>query len=294
MKTSIVLALLALMGTSIWAQDPAPPAAQFQQLLKDYSTVAGAFRAAETDVQRIQAVERFSEYPQKFLELADKHATDPVALPALRQAVQAVNSVDSQFQMSWEMNHEAFPASTPSDAARRIVEVLLRDHLASDQLAPICDRMRFGFRHEFESFLSAAMESNPHRDVQGLACLALAQLLRNQLLVVDRVAERPDWVARYDAILGREYFLAIRGSARSKLEQRIEALYERATQFDDVINVPYTETVAAKAKTELFEIRHLSVGNVAPDIEGRDQFGQPLKLSDYRGKVVLLYFWLEY
>ncbi|NQU49722.1 MAG: redoxin domain-containing protein [Planctomycetes bacterium] len=30
------------------------------------------------------------------------------------------------------------------------------------------------------------------------------------------------------------------------------------------------------------------------DIEGKDQDGIPFKLSDYRGKVVLLYFWLEF
>jgi peroxiredoxin len=33
---------------------------------------------------------------------------------------------------------------------------------------------------------------------------------------------------------------------------------------------------------------------VAPDIEGEDQDGVRFKLSDYRGKVVLLDFWSEY
>ena len=65
-------------------------------------------------------------------------------------------------------------------------------------------------------------------------------------------------------------------------------------QFDDVKNFSFPETVAEKAKVELFEIRHLSVGKIAPEIEGQDQNGRPLKLSDYRGKVVLLYFWQEY
>ena len=43
----------------------------------------------------------------------------------------------------------------------------------------------------------------------------------------------------------------------------------------------------------LHEIRHLSVGKEAPDIEGEDQDGKRFKLSDYRGKVVLLDFWSE-
>jgi hypothetical protein len=35
----------------------------------------------------------------------------------------------------------------------------------------------------------------------------------------------------------------------------------------------------------------LALGGLAPEIEGEDLFGAKLKLSDYRGKVVLLDFW---
>jgi cytochrome oxidase Cu insertion factor (SCO1/SenC/PrrC family) len=35
----------------------------------------------------------------------------------------------------------------------------------------------------------------------------------------------------------------------------------------------------------------LAVGQFAPDIEGEDLDGVPFKLSDYRGKVVVLDFW---
>ena len=41
----------------------------------------------------------------------------------------------------------------------------------------------------------------------------------------------------------------------------------------------------------LFEIEHLQVGCTAPDIAGVDVEGAAFKLSDYRGKVVLLDFW---
>jgi hypothetical protein len=45
---------------------------------------------------------------------------------------------------------------------------------------------------------------------------------------------------------------------------------------------------------EPFGIRHLSVGKVAPEIEGADQDGVRFKLSDHRGTVALLDFWSEY
>ena len=35
----------------------------------------------------------------------------------------------------------------------------------------------------------------------------------------------------------------------------------------------------------------LEVGNMAMEIDGEDIDGQPFKLSDYRGKVVVLDFW---
>ena len=43
-------------------------------------------------------------------------------------------------------------------------------------------------------------------------------------------------------------------------------------------------------ETELFELRNLSVGKPAPNIEGEDIFGKAMKLEDYRGKVILLDF----
>ena len=58
----------------------------------------------------------------------------------------------------------------------------------------------------------------------------------------------------------------------------------------DATRPPTTEEGEA-ADAELFEIRHLQPGKAAPDILGDDIDGQKFKLSDYRGKVVLLDFW---
>ena len=45
------------------------------------------------------------------------------------------------------------------------------------------------------------------------------------------------------------------------------------------------------AEGYLFEARHLAIGKVAPDIQGEDIDGKKFKLSDYRGKVVVIDFW---
>src|SRR5262249_21297299 len=60
-------------------------------------------------------------------------------------------------------------------------------------------------------------------------------------------------------------------------------------QFADVKDDASTLGKAAAAR--LFELQHLGIGKVAPDIEGEDLDGKRMKLSDYRTKVVLVCFW---
>jgi hypothetical protein len=99
---------------------------------------------------------------------------------------------------------------------------------------------------------------------------------------------------RYEGMFGKDYLDELRRTDRVVVAKEVEALYERAAnEFADG-NLPYKEKVGDRAKTELFELRHLTIGKPAADIDGVDQDGQRFKLSDYRGKVVLLYFWSEY
>jgi hypothetical protein len=48
---------------------------------------------------------------------------------------------------------------------------------------------------------------------------------------------------------------------------------------------------ARQADDALFLLQKLSVGKVAPDIDGEDMEGKKFKLSDYRGKVVVIDYW---
>jgi RNA polymerase sigma factor (sigma-70 family) len=52
-------------------------------------------------------------------------------------------------------------------------------------------------------------------------------------------------------------------------------------------------TLGQVAAGRLDDMRNLSVGKVAPDFEGEGADGKPLKLSDYRGKVVVMVFWFS-
>ena len=75
-----------------------------------------------------------------------------------------------------------------------------------------------------------------------------------------------------------------------KLRQESEEFFVRATdKFGDV--QLGRSTVGEQAKVELYELRFLSIGKVAPEVEGEDADSKKFKLSDYRGKVVLIDFW---
>jgi peroxiredoxin len=50
-------------------------------------------------------------------------------------------------------------------------------------------------------------------------------------------------------------------------------------------------TLGAVAETRLDDWHNLAVGKTAPEINGLDIHGKPMKLADYRGKVVALVFW---
>ncbi|MBL7041512.1 MAG: redoxin domain-containing protein [Pirellulaceae bacterium] len=273
--------------------DPGTPAEQCAALLREYRPVSGGMRKAKTDLERKAAVERIGTFPAKFVELAEKNPRDPVALEILRQAVQALGTTDSAAQIAWQMNRSDFPAGSTDDSAGKTVTLLLRDHVLSDKLAPVVDRMRYSYRMESEEFLSTVLRVNPHRDVQAVACLALAQFLYDRLRMLQLAEDRPELTKHYEAVFGKEYLPGLQRLGRAKLARRIETLFERAAgEYGDVkIRVG---TVGAQAKAALYDIRHLSLGKLAPDIEGQDQDGRQFKLSDYRGKVVLLYFWSEY
>src|SRR5262249_2150527 len=128
----------------------------------------------------------------------------------------------------------------------------------------------------------------------GLACLSLAEFLKSHLQKLDWIKERPEFSTRYQALLGKEYFDELQRKGPVNLAREVETLLEQAaTKYGDV-KMPYGGSVGEQAEAKQFEIRHLAAGKEAADIEGQDQDGKQFKLSDYRGKVVLLYFWSEY
>jgi hypothetical protein len=250
----------ALGILAIVAQDKQPtPAEQYQALLKANIPI------------------------EKFVELAEQYPKDPVALDALLQAVSIVNG-------------SIFPEGSKGSAGERALALLVRDHVRSDKLGKVCQQVLFGFHKSHEDFLRAVLEKNPHAEVQGLACLSLAEYLNNRRHRLELLPGQPELLERYNRVFGKEYIEQLQRQDRAAVVKEAETLFERAAEEYGDVKIPVTYygsggTIREKAEGELFQIRNLAVGKVAPDIEGEDQDGRHFKLSDYRGKVVLLDIW---
>src|SRR5262249_22635962 len=123
------------------------------------------------------------------------------------------------------------------------------------------------------------------------ACLSLGHFLNNRLQRLDLVGEQPELAKEFAGLFGKEYLAQLQRQDRAGALQGIEALFEPALEKYGDVKLPDGDTVGGMVKAKLFEFRNLRVGKEAPDIEGEDQDGKRFKLSDYRGKVVLLDFW---
>jgi thiol-disulfide isomerase/thioredoxin len=151
-------------------------------------------------------------------------------------------------------------------------DLLLSRHVASDNLAKVCKYLVISPAPGADQFLKAVGDKNPHRDMQAFARYCGTRRLHEQAkrLVPANPAEA------------------------DRMDQAAEQQFERlAAEFGDVRVPAITppEVLSEAIKRDLFEIRHLSVGKPAPEIESEDVDGKPMKLSDQHGKVVMLVFW---
>jgi len=144
----------------------------------------------------------------------------------------------------------------------KAAKVILQAHIQSPDLVKLTQELERMRPNCSSNLLQAMLDRNPYPDVRGNACLALANI-------------------RKDAA----------GYGTNKLATaEAEKLYERViTEFGQVKQRGYP--LAELARPQLMELRRLSIGKVAPEIDGYDLYGRPMKLSAYRGRVVVLLFW---
>jgi thiol-disulfide isomerase/thioredoxin len=294
----IVTGLVLVCSTLQPSSGAATPKEQYEALIKEYNAadlqwekdynVDGGPQAKVDWEMRYRASPIWSFAP-RFIRLAEANPDDPIAIDALlwitNQALHRVTIVQ-----------ELLPLYA------RAVELLLQgDRIDDPRIGQACVE---GLRYDSppsEKFLRIVMDKSRNRDVRGRACAVLAKLLvskrskaQNHWFEEGTKSPLPPLVTKR---IDPSYIKYIREADPGALYAEILVLFERAAKdYGDIVYDPsrtgvYRRTIAEVARSELHEFRDLSVGLAAPEIEGESVDGKPLRLSDYRGKVVVLSFW---
>jgi thiol-disulfide isomerase/thioredoxin len=210
----------------------------------------------------------------KFLGLAERLGRSPAALGAIAYVVQAAA-------------RSGRPDWPVARAKSRAVDLAAGNNLDDPDLALLFPFLRHGAPGpDGERLLRAALAKSPHAGVRAAACYELALTLR----------AKASWPAPH-------------GGDGEKLLGEAERLLHRCEEeFGDCRPAVYRaegpglvlwsrdtgagagKTYREIARSALSGLRGVAVGDLAPEIEGRDAYGTRFRLTEYRGKVVILTF----
>jgi RNA polymerase sigma factor (sigma-70 family) len=243
----------------------------------------GRLQKGRTDEERKpiqqQITNRTAALIERALRVVRENPTDPAALRALEFGLRRTSG----------------GYGGPNGKAREELLAFVRSHfLRSPDLSPT---LLFNLAHQnttsADDLLAAVAETNPSPTVRGRAAYALADELARESEVVRLRREVPELFDNPFVRERTEYVDRLRSADPDALEREAVKWYGLVREkYADVAiyDGPGSDKLGELAEQGLFALHHLTIGKVAPDIEGEDLDGKPFRLSDYRGKVVVLIF----
>jgi thiol-disulfide isomerase/thioredoxin len=154
-----------------------------------------------------------------------------------------------------------------SAASEKALALLEKSHLTDARVSKVINDLATSKWTSADNFLHAVLEKSTNREARGLAAYWEAYRLREKA----------------NDELGTP--------ASEKAAKEAEALLNGVIEKYADVPSGRQGTLGERARVALFELQRLAVGHAAPDIEGVDGDGKHFKLSDYRGKVIVLDFW---
>jgi tetratricopeptide (TPR) repeat protein len=245
------------------------PAEQLKALRKEVDDAEAAYLKAIQEYKEGDPADKIDKLWKAYVAKADE--TMPKVVELARKDPKSADAFDA---LEWVVVSGRQAAY--KDWGTQAVQVLREHHTENPKLARVCAALGGGYywdeQHEpARAFLRAALEKNPDQTVRGLATFALARLLHN----------------RAESLGHRKA-----GDAKPVLKEAEDLFQTVLDKYADLKDPRGgKQAIGERAKSELFEIRKLAIGKAAPEIEGEDIDGKKFKLSDYKGKVVVLDFW---
>lgn len=152
------------------------------------------------------------------------------------------------------------------EAPGQALAIVVNDHIADESLGDLVMRLASLPGEDVSEGLRTIAYDSPHRAVRGRATFSLGLQLKSRTSGVDNSESRA--------------FLA----ERERLMETVIEKYADVPHYGDKL-------LGSAAERELFEVQRLQIGMPVPEIEAEDVDGVTFKLSDYRGKVVMIDFW---
>jgi AhpC/TSA family len=278
------LALLLWSSTAFTQQPKTDPpfAADFAKLKaavsKLYDDLEEGFKDAKTEEAKEayrdkagkELYQQTGIYADKAFELVKPHVKEPAAVEVL----------------VWILGTQ--PGSA---AAMQSADLLIRHHLIDPRTLQIASKNALAAMPWTEKMLRALVAADLPMQDRGQALFNLAQCLQTEAEAVSIFKSWDEQKAKlYEQRYGKDHFAKIRAGDVSKLEAEAVKLFMEVS--DNFGELKYgRKKLGDQAKSAIFTILNLGVGKTAPEISGEDIDGKPMKLSDYRGKVVVLDFW---
>jgi peroxiredoxin len=260
-------------------------AERYQAILKELNALSDQaekeFIDATTEESQRQVMKKVRKhihvFARRFLELAEKYPEDAAAVDALTEVV-------STMQYGPE--------------ADKAAEILARRYLGHEKIAKYFERLTAGTHAPpAQALLRAFAERGATTEVRAVASFKLAKSLLSVAETADKLrADKSGAFAQQfeqNSPLGDEFVKHLRGEDSKKLTAEGEKILREIIAKHAKVQHPYMRgTLGEAAEWELEELQNpkFAVGRPAPEIEGKDVDGKSFKLSDYRGKVVLLTF----
>lgn len=290
MRLITTLSVLAMTGLPAMAQvdadsssppavtEPATGVEAVEALVAEYDAAMQAFfdgyMELSTDEERAAYAEEHAPDPAPFAERAwDLAAAEPGSEAALKAVI-------------WAMN-----VSRNTESVNRGIAILDAHFLESESLAEIVDTIGGMPSREADAFLRKVLAKTPHRSVKAMTIYALSSELGARISLKSTLeAASEEELDMYRSWLSSEGLAFIQAGDVTKLTaERGQFLKQLVSDYGDVQK--YGRTLSELAAGDIYELEHLQVGMPAPEIEDVNLDGEPMKLSDFRGKVVMLDFW---
>ncbi len=256
--------------------------ARLNELAKEYDSKFAEWHRARISAKNREELEKAAKalrpdpvvYAQRFLALAQEDPKSPTAFDALHRTI----------------------LSGRGESANAAVDQLRRDWTTSPRMAEVMFPIGSSMAPNAENLLREVIAKNTDRRARGPALLVLANLLEGYAAILMHRNESPEKAQLLELYYKKDHLDRILTADSIALLGESESLYAQAlSEFGDVKLSPRaSQTIGEFAQRRLDRLRVLAPGKPAPEIDGEDTDGKLFKLSDYRGKVVLLVFWASW